>query len=61
MTPKKALLLTLGVVACLGAMSFVFPQATQGIITYEVKVNMHRTLPPDRQEMKSVVPEFNAA
>jgi len=31
---------------------------TEGVITYENSVNMHRNLPPDRQEMKNVIPEF---
>ncbi|HEY9048944.1 MAG TPA: GLPGLI family protein, partial [Ohtaekwangia sp.] len=30
-----------------------------GIITYEVKVNMHRRLPPDREQMKETIPEYN--
>lgn len=33
-------------------------QVTEGVINYEVKVNMHRTLPPDRAEMKQMIPEF---
>ncbi|GHN00670.1 hypothetical protein WSM22_21590 [Cytophagales bacterium WSM2-2] len=30
----------------------------QGVITYEVTINMHRTLPPDREDMKAMIPQF---
>lgn len=35
-----------------------FAQKNEGIVLYEVKVNMHRRLPADRQEMKAMIPEF---
>jgi GLPGLI family protein len=35
-----------------------FAQKTEGIVTYEVKFNLHRRLPADQQEMKSMIPEF---
>jgi len=38
-----------------------FAQITEGVIDYEVKVNLHRTLPPDRQEMKDMIPEFRTS
>lgn len=46
-------------VACL-ALSIAAAQAQvpQGVIKYELKVNLHRTLPPERAEMKSMIPEF---
>lgn len=34
-------------------------QDVQGEIIYESKVNMHRRLPPEREEMKKMLPEFN--
>jgi GLPGLI family protein len=55
----KRILLLLGVLTMFAASSIVFEQVPEGVITYEVKTNMHRRLPPDRQEMKSMVPEFN--
>jgi GLPGLI family protein len=54
----KKILLILGIAVCLTAAHVVLAQVNEGVITYEVKVNMHRTLPPDRQEMKNMVPEF---
>jgi len=30
----------------------------QGVITYEVTINVHRTLPPDREDMKAMIPQF---
>ncbi|MBK9985394.1 MAG: GLPGLI family protein [Saprospiraceae bacterium] len=32
-----------------------------GRITYEEKMNLHKNLPPDRQEMKDMIPEFNTS
>lgn len=53
----KKILVLLGVLVCLAAAQVVFAQ-TEGTITYEVKINLHRTVPEDRQEMKSMMPEF---
>jgi GLPGLI family protein len=49
----------LGVLVMLTAAQVVFGQTTEGVITYEVKVNMHRRLPPEREAMKNMIPEFN--
>lgn len=45
----------LGMLVCLLASHAVF---AQGVITYESRVNLHRNIPADRQEMKAMVPEF---
>jgi len=57
----KKLILFLGLLACVTAVRVVQGQtaATTGVIRYEVKVNVHRRLPADRQDMKNVIPEFN--
>ncbi|MFM7327387.1 MAG: GLPGLI family protein [Bacteroidota bacterium] len=34
-------------------------QSGEGIITYEMKINMHRNLPKDREDLKAMIPEFN--
>lgn len=36
-------------------------QTTEGVIDFEVKVNLHRTLPPEREEMKNMIPEFRTS
>lgn len=54
----KRLLILIGVIVCITAAQVVFGQINEGAITYEVKVNMHRNLPADRQEMKNMIPEF---
>jgi GLPGLI family protein len=56
-TMKKILIL-LGVLVSLTAANVVLAQTAEGVITYEVKVNLHRRLPPERQEMKAMIPEF---
>jgi len=52
----RRLILVLGMLVCMLAAKVVFAQ--QGVITYENRVNMHRNIPADRQEMKAMVPEF---
>lgn len=52
----KKLLLMLGTLVSILAVHTVFAQ--QGVITYENRMNMHRNIPADRQEMKAMVPEF---
>ncbi len=47
----------LGMLVCILAARTVFAQQ-QGVITYESRVNMHRNIPADRQEMKAMMPEF---
>lgn len=54
----KKILLLLGVLICVTAARVVLGQTTEGVITYEVKTNMHRRLPPEREGMKDMVPEF---
>jgi GLPGLI family protein len=34
---------------------------TTGMITYEEKMDLHKNLPPDRQDMKDMIPQFNIA
>lgn len=53
----KRILILLGVLVCLTAAQVVLGQ-TEGHIIYEVKVNLHRTLPKEREEMKAMIPEF---
>lgn len=40
------------------AATFVTAQNNEGIIRYEEKVNVHRSLPPDAEDMKAMIPEF---
>lgn len=37
---------------------FVFAQNNEGVILFEEKVNVHRSLPPDAEDMKAMIPEF---
>ena len=39
----------------------VFGQTNEGMITYETKINVHRTLPKEREEMKKMIPEFRVS
>lgn len=53
----RKILLLLGILVSLAAANVVFAQTT-GVITYETKINLHRRLPPDRADMKAMMPEF---
>jgi GLPGLI family protein len=57
-TTMKKIILLLGVLVSLTAAHVVFGQVTEGLITFEDKVNVHRTLPAERREMKNMIPEF---
>jgi GLPGLI family protein len=57
----KRILLIAGILVCILAAHIVWAQAPEGVITYEVKMNMHRRLPPERQEMKAMIPEFRTS
>ncbi len=54
----KKIVIVIGVLVMVIAVTILKAQQTEGVITYEVRINMHRNLPPDRQEMKSMVPEY---
>jgi GLPGLI family protein len=54
----KRIILIIGLITSIAAATTIFAQDAQGVITYETKVNMHRTLPPGRENMKAMIPEF---
>lgn len=54
----RKVLIWLGLAVSLLAAYVVMAQSQEGVITYEVKINMHRTLPPDRENLKAMLPEF---
>lgn len=54
----RKLLLVIGLLTGLAACQVVFSQSVSGLIQFEDRINMHRRLPPDRQEMKAMMPEY---
>ncbi|MEL7586563.1 MAG: GLPGLI family protein [Prolixibacteraceae bacterium] len=36
-------------------------QEQEGVITFETRVNLHRNIPPEREEVKSMMPEFRTS
>ena len=54
----RKIVLVVGILTGLAACHIVFGQSTAGLVQYEDRVNMHRRLPPDRQEMKAMMPEY---
>lgn len=56
----KKIIIVLGVLVCLLTGHVVFGQ-TEGTIIYETKMNMHRNLPKEREEMKAMIPEFRTS
>ena len=53
----KRFVLVIGVMAVILATTVAFAQS-EGVITYEVTVNMHRNLSADREGVKAMIPEF---
>lgn len=54
----RKIVLIVGILASLAIAQVMFAQAPEGIITYEAKINMHRRLAPEREEMKAMIPEY---
>jgi GLPGLI family protein len=54
---KRILILT-GVLVSMAAAHIVFGQTSEGVITFETKVNLHRRLPPGEEARKAMIPEF---
>ncbi len=54
----KRILLLVGLLVSVAAVQVVFGQDAEGVITYEVKMNLHRRIPPERAQMKQMIPEF---
>ncbi|MBA4144967.1 MAG: GLPGLI family protein [Cytophaga sp.] len=57
----KRVLIAIGLLVSIAAVRTVFAQSAEGVITYEQKMNMHRRLPPERENMKSMIPEFRTS
>lgn len=51
-------LLLIGLLTGLLACHLAVAQEDTGFIEFEDRINMHRRLPPDRQEMKAMMPEY---
>lgn len=60
-TTMKKILLVIGILVSFAAFNVVFGQSATGVIEYEVKINLHRTLPPGREQMKTMIPEFRTS
>jgi GLPGLI family protein len=55
----KRIILLLGIIVSLIAgVNILKAQPSEGVIQYEVKINMHRRLPKEREDMKAMIPEF---
>lgn len=54
----KKIILLIGVIIMIIAAHFVMGQTTDGVITYEIRINLHRNLPPEREGQKAMIPEF---
>lgn len=54
----RNLLVILGILVSMAAAQVVFAQGSDGVITYEVKVNLHRRIPPGQEAQKAMIPEF---
>jgi GLPGLI family protein len=53
----KTLFIVAGLATTLGAAA----QSSEGKITYERKMNMHKNMPPEAEQFKAMVPEFQTS
>ena len=54
----KRIIILLGILVSLAAGIDVMSQNQQGVINYEVKIDMHRRIPKEREGMKLMIPQF---
>lgn len=54
----RKILLLIGLLVGLAASQVIWAQSATGLIQYEDRINLHKRLPPDRQEMKTMMPEY---
>ena len=47
------------IIACAFFFSLICQSQVSGRITYEDKLDMHRNLPPEREEFKDMIPQYN--
>lgn len=52
----KKYILLLGLLVCF--IATITSQNAEGVITYEVKMDMHRRIPKERENMKAMIPQF---
>lgn len=46
---------------CLAILAFSAATQSTGRIVFEEKMDLHKTLPPERQDMKDMIPQFNSS
>ncbi|MBL7854773.1 MAG: GLPGLI family protein [Cyclobacteriaceae bacterium] len=54
----KRIIILMGVLVGLLAAEVMWAQTVEGVITYETKIDLHRRLPPERADMKAMIPQF---
>jgi len=57
-TMKKIILLLGVIVSLLASVNVLRAQNSEGVIKYEVKIDMHRRIPKERENMKAMFPQF---
>ncbi len=54
----KKILILVGILVSITVAHIVKGQTSEGVILYEMKVNLHRRIPPGQEDMKAMMPEF---
>ena len=57
----KTVAIAIGIVVSVLAARVVLAQTTEGVITYEMKINLHRRIPAGQEARKSMIPEFRTS
>ncbi len=57
----KRIILFLGaIVSLIAGINVLNAQSSEGVVTYDVKIDMHRRIPKERESMKAMVPQFRS-
>lgn len=55
---KRIIILVGVIVSLVAGVNVMTAQTTEGVIDYEVKIDNHRRIPKEREEMKAMIPQF---
>lgn len=50
----------LAILVC-ASWAFISNEVSEGVITYTTKINMHKRIPAEQEDMKKMIPEFNTS
>lgn len=53
---KKSQIVLIAIIVCIS--TTIIAQVGEGVIHYEFRMDLHRNIPPEREEMKAMIPQY---